>query len=155
MADQLPLELAQFIQEEIASGRFRSEEGVIREGLALLKQRRNKLEMLRKDLEPALARLGQRRRSRNRPGGGQSQDTTAPEEPSRLKSLVWDRDATRDLNGIWLYIAQDYPGAADRFIDHLSERCASLQLLEKLGRHRSEIAPDLRSILVGQYVVFY
>lgn len=57
MAQQLPAELVQFVEDEIASGRYRSEEEVITEGLALLRQRRTRLHALRKDLAPALSRL--------------------------------------------------------------------------------------------------
>ena len=57
MSAELPSELAKFVQDEVASGRFRSETEVIQRGLSLLRERQQKLDLLRADLEPALARL--------------------------------------------------------------------------------------------------
>lgn len=57
MTHHLSAELAQFVQDEVESGRYRSEEEVISEGLTLLRKRRDRLDALREDLIPALARL--------------------------------------------------------------------------------------------------
>lgn len=61
----------------------------------------------------------------------------------------------RDLEGIWDYIAADNPEAAERC---LREMDAQFQLLAKhpfLGRERKDLAVGLRSLVVGNYVIFY
>jgi toxin ParE1/3/4 len=63
--------------------------------------------------------------------------------------------AARDLEEIWLYVAADKPGAADRLIDDLSDRCRALALNPHIGRRRDELRPGLRSFPHGRYVIFY
>ena len=65
-------------------------------------------------------------------------------------------DAARsDLDEIWFYIAQDDPNAADRFIRTLISRFPMLAGLPETGRQREELAPQLRSFSVGNYLIFY
>lgn len=54
-------------------------------------------------------------------------------------------EARQDLDEIWLYIAEDSPAAADRFLDTLYERLVLLAGQPLLGRLRPELAPNLRS----------
>ena len=49
--------------------------------------------------------------------------------------------ARRDLDGIWDYIAQDNPDAADDFIDRLTARCESYARQPQLGESRDNILP--------------
>jgi toxin ParE1/3/4 len=63
--------------------------------------------------------------------------------------------ARADLDEIWLYIAEDNPSAADRFLDTLYERFLLLAGQPLLGRDRPELALNLRSLPVGNYVIFY
>jgi toxin ParE1/3/4 len=63
--------------------------------------------------------------------------------------------AQADLDGIWLYIADHNISAADRFLDTLHERFVLLAGQPLLGRARPELAPNLRSLSVGNYVIFY
>lgn len=60
-----------------------------------------------------------------------------------------------DLEEIWLYIAQDSPRAADRLIGRIHEKCQVLAESPHIGRSRPELAVDLRSFPVGNYVIFY
>ncbi len=66
--------------------------------------------------------------------------------------------ALRDLDEIWLYIAKDSPGAADRWLDILDDKARLLTEHPFLGRARPELladlAPDLRSFAVQAYVLF-
>jgi toxin ParE1/3/4 len=64
-------------------------------------------------------------------------------------------EAEADLDEIWLYIAQDDPNAADRFLDLIEERCQLLAENPLMGRSRPDLAPYLRSFPVGGYVIFY
>jgi plasmid stabilization system protein ParE len=45
--------------------------------------------------------------------------------------------------------------AADRYIDHLRERALELLDFPELGCLRHEIAPDLRSLLARNHLLFY
>jgi toxin ParE1/3/4 len=57
--------------------------------------------------------------------------------------------AGADLDEIWRYIAEDNIPAADRFLDTLQERFVLLAGQPLLGRARPELAPNLRSLPVG------
>lgn len=63
--------------------------------------------------------------------------------------------AVRDLGHIWDYIALDNPPAADHFIARLLHTCALLADAPRMGRARGELAKDLRSHPVGNYLIFY
>jgi toxin ParE1/3/4 len=64
-------------------------------------------------------------------------------------------EARQDLDEIWLYIAEDNLPAADSFLDALYDRFVLLAQQPLLGRARPELAPNLRSFPVGNYVMFY
>ena len=53
----LPDELAQFVDREVASGKFRSQEEVVAEGLRLLQNRERRLDALRADLQLGIDQL--------------------------------------------------------------------------------------------------
>lgn len=57
MSTSLPQDLQQFVQQEVASGRYRSEEDLLCAGLRLLRERERRLQALREDIEPALGQL--------------------------------------------------------------------------------------------------
>jgi toxin ParE1/3/4 len=63
--------------------------------------------------------------------------------------------ASADLEEIWLFIAQDDPDAADRFLQNLVSRFPTLASMPLMGRLREELAVRLRSFPVGNYVIFY
>lgn len=57
MAITIPEELKAFVADGVASGRFRSEEEAVREGLDLLRHREEKLDALRADLQAGIDQL--------------------------------------------------------------------------------------------------
>ena len=63
--------------------------------------------------------------------------------------------ARADLDEIWFYIAQDNPDVADKFIRTLIARFPRLASMPEMGRRRDELAPDVRSLAFGNYVIFY
>lgn len=63
--------------------------------------------------------------------------------------------AEDDLAQIWSYIADDSLSAADRWLAQVESLLDLLAGNPTLGRLRSELAPDLRSFPMGDYVVFY
>jgi toxin ParE1/3/4 len=64
-------------------------------------------------------------------------------------------EARADLDEIWLYIANDNPDAADKYIRAIVSRFAKLASMPHLGRARAELSPGLRSFVVGHHVIFY
>jgi toxin ParE1/3/4 len=63
--------------------------------------------------------------------------------------------ASSDLEEILLFIAQDDPDAANRFIRTIVSRFPTLASMPHMGRHREELSAQLRSFPVGNYVIFY
>ena len=72
-----------------------------------------------------------------------------------MSSFRLDAAAENDLAEIYDYIARDSCAAADRVIDSFREKFKLLPERPLLGELRTEIAPDLRSFVAGNYVVFY
>lgn len=64
-------------------------------------------------------------------------------------------EAENDLDEIWLYIAQDNPQSADRFLDHINEKINGLAAFPKIGVSRDDIKEGLRVFPVGNYLIFY
>lgn len=63
--------------------------------------------------------------------------------------------ALADILEIWDYIADDDPGAADRWIDRLDAAFNLLSTQPLMGRMRPELATGVRSFPFGRYVIFY
>jgi toxin ParE1/3/4 len=63
--------------------------------------------------------------------------------------------AEADLDDIWWHIAQDNPDAADRLLDNIDERCTTLAQFPYISTSRDELMPALRSLPVGNYLIFY
>lgn len=66
--------------------------------------------------------------------------------------------AQRDLDGIYDYIAEDNPAAAERFIRRIHKRLQSLARAPLIGQRCTDLPddlPELRLVIVGNYVLFY
>lgn len=63
--------------------------------------------------------------------------------------------AEEDLIEIWIYIAQNNPGAADRVLDDIEQLFHALGDNPLMGRLRPDIAPELRYFTVGNYLILY
>jgi toxin ParE1/3/4 len=63
--------------------------------------------------------------------------------------------AEDDILDIWMFIAEDSVREADRWIDRLDESLALWAIQAQLGRARDELAPGIRSLPFGRYVVFF
>ena len=71
--------------------------------------------------------------------------------PYRLSSR-----AERDLDEVWLYVAEDAsPTTADRLIDDIVDRFELLAQQPRMGRLRPEFGPGVRSISVENHVIYY
>lgn len=69
--------------------------------------------------------------------------------------VIRSRQSILDLEEIWGYIAQDSEFYADRWIRRLDERIRHLAEHNGLGRPCPELAPELRSSPLKDYVIFY
>ena len=63
--------------------------------------------------------------------------------------------AGADIAEIWDYIAADSFASADAWVDRLDEKLKLLATQPLMGRSRSELSKDLRSMPFGRYVIFY
>ena len=72
-----------------------------------------------------------------------------------MKRVRVSRDAQRDLDEIWLYIARDSADAANRFVDELTARFVLIGGSPEMGRSRDELKLGVRSHPVGSYVIYY
>ena len=61
----------------------------------------------------------------------------------------------RDLNEIWLYVAQGGEAAADRALDRIAE--AELRLIDfpERGARREALGPDVRTVIVDGRLIYY
>jgi toxin ParE1/3/4 len=60
-----------------------------------------------------------------------------------------------DLIDIWAFIARHNPSAADRWLDILDQKSQALARNPLMGRARDDIAPGLRHLPVGRYLILY
>ena len=72
-----------------------------------------------------------------------------------MREVVRLPRAEEDLVQIWRYIADDNETAADRLLDRFADVARKLASHPEAGRLRAELAADMRSFLVGNYVLFY
>lgn len=63
--------------------------------------------------------------------------------------------AIRDVDDIWLHIAADDPGAANRMVERLAAGVARLADFPESGPARPEIGVGARGVMVGKYLVLY
>lgn len=60
-----------------------------------------------------------------------------------------------DLLNIWLHIARDNPGAADRQLDRIENRCRLYASHPDMGELRPDLGVNVRCFPVDNYVVIY
>jgi toxin ParE1/3/4 len=72
-----------------------------------------------------------------------------------MAELIIPDIVEQDLLEIWLYIAEDSPVNADRFLDKLNEKAKKLSEFPQMGTERPEIAEHVRCFAVDRYVIYY
>ena len=72
-----------------------------------------------------------------------------------MPQLVFSPSARQDLSDIFDYIARDKPQAARDWIETIEEKCELIVSSRELGEGRPEYGADIRSSVVGRYVIFY
>ncbi len=68
----------------------------------------------------------------------------------RLSSL-----ARADLDDIWFYVARDNEAAGTRVVRNLLDKCRSIRSHPNRGTPCPDLAPGLRRLTVGNYLIFY
>lgn len=68
--------------------------------------------------------------------------------------VVFGARARRDLDAIWMYVAREN-AAADRLIDRIHTASRRLADFPESGPARPEIAPGVRRLTVGNYLLLY
>jgi toxin ParE1/3/4 len=71
------------------------------------------------------------------------------------RSIVRRPSARLDLIEIWQFIADDNEAAADRLLDRIESVLLMLSQNPLAGRARPELAIEIRSFPVGNYIIFY
>lgn len=69
--------------------------------------------------------------------------------------IVRNARAEDDLIAIWLHIASDSEAAADRLLDRIEARWRQLTTYPFSGAPREDIAPGIRHLVVGDYLILY
>lgn len=70
--------------------------------------------------------------------------------------VCFSPNAERNLEEIECYIAEN--GGADaaiKVVDQIVDRCEELAVMPRSGKTRGEIAPGVRSVTSGMYVIYY
>lgn len=63
--------------------------------------------------------------------------------------------AIRDVDDIWFHIAEHDPAAATRVVESLISGVARLADFPHSGPSRPEIGAEVRSVVIGRYLVLY
>jgi toxin ParE1/3/4 len=69
---------------------------------------------------------------------------------ARLRPL-----AREDLFRLWTYIASDNMKAADAMVDRFDHAFTVLAVNPKIGQSRPDLGANVRTFVVGNYIVFY
>ena len=64
-------------------------------------------------------------------------------------------EAQADIEAIALYIYEDNPAAARRWLADMEKRCERLGRMPGLGVARPDVRPNLRMLAAGSYIVLY
>ena len=71
-----------------------------------------------------------------------------------MRVVLTDK-AKLDLFRIYIYIDERSPSAAESFIRRIRDNFENLARFPFIGRERSSLAPGLRCLVVGLYLIFY
>ena len=72
-----------------------------------------------------------------------------------MTRIVRTHPARDDLRQIWVHIAKDNIGAADRMIDRFERNLLSLARNPLMGQSAAQFREGLHQFTVGNYVLYY
>jgi len=65
------------------------------------------------------------------------------------------RQADRDLEDMWVYLAQNDSIAADLLLAKVLDKFPMLAQFPEMGRSRKELSEELHSFPIKPYIIFY
>jgi toxin ParE1/3/4 len=72
-----------------------------------------------------------------------------------MAKLIISPTARQDLSDIFDYITRDKPIAAAKWVDTVEQKFKLIAATPDFGEGRPEYGSEVRSCVVGRYVVFY
>jgi toxin ParE1/3/4 len=72
-----------------------------------------------------------------------------------MKHYIINILASRDLNEIADYFAQNSIEAGERFFREFNRKCQQLVIFPSSGKSYAQIRPDLRGLPLEEYIIFY
>ena len=72
-----------------------------------------------------------------------------------MSKLVISPTSRQDLSDIFDYMAKDKPIAAANWVEKIEKKCMLIAATPDFGESRPEYGSDIRSSVVGRYVIFY
>lgn len=72
-----------------------------------------------------------------------------------MAEVIRTPPANADLLEIWVYLAEDDIEVANSTIQAIGRKCLDCAELPGMGRRRDDLAPGLRCISQGNYLIFY
>jgi len=72
-----------------------------------------------------------------------------------MAKLIISPTARQDLSDIFDYIARDKPIAAANWVAKIEQKCRVIAATPDFGESRPEYGSEIRSNVVGRYVIFY
>ena len=72
-----------------------------------------------------------------------------------MAHLIIAPAAQQDLSDIFDYIARDKPIAAANWVETIEQKCKLIATTPEFGEKRPEYGFDIRSSVVGRYVIFF
>lgn len=72
-----------------------------------------------------------------------------------MPRVAYNETSLLDFQEIWDYIADDNEAAADRLISTFEKKLCLLATMPTIGKDEADLAPNLRSFPVGNYILFY
>lgn len=72
-----------------------------------------------------------------------------------MAEVVRTLPANADLLEIWAFLADDNIETANATLRAVGRKCLDCSELPGMGHRREDLAPNLRSIQEGSYIIFY
>lgn len=72
-----------------------------------------------------------------------------------MRNLSRAPEAILDLNAVLAYLDRHSEPAAEALADAVDRKCEQLRTVPFQGRPRGDLSPGLRSVVIGDYLLFY
>lgn len=69
--------------------------------------------------------------------------------------IIQSPEFRQDTDDAWDYYAEKDPDYAEAFIRKVADKLSMVGRFPQMGRARPALRPDVRSVLVGNYLIYY